>query len=394
MPVKILTCAVWLCCSVLPVWAAEPDAKSEDFPGKVRLAVPPVIYAVPGLEANVYFDNISLLLNPANYTFDVHTPKGIHQAERWTFVPKPADVGDHPWVVEVRDEQNELVARGRSVIRVIPSDRGAGQPRTLLCVGDSLTHASVYPQRLLSLCEQPGNPTLKLVGSHAPNAVLEKVRHEGYGGWTAHRFATHASGTPRAGDYAQRASPFLYPDGASRPTLDFQAYCKDVNGGAFPDFVTIFLGPNDIFSLTDATLEAGLTTILSYYDLLVEMIIKASPHTRVGIMLPVPPAASQDAFGANYATGQTRWQYRRNQHRLVERMLTQYGGRVADRIDLIPTHANLDCQHNYPVAEGPWNSATSLSATRQNNGVHPASTGYHQIGDSVYTWMKALSDTR
>ena len=35
-------------------------------------------------------------------------------------------------------------------------------------------------------------------------------------------------------------------------------------------------------------------------------------------------AGTQDAFGANYVNGQTRWQYRRNQYRLVDRMLEKY----------------------------------------------------------------------
>src|SRR5207302_7235029 len=129
-----------------------------------------------------------------------------------------------------------------------------GKPISLLCIGDSLTHASIYPQRVLTLCEKPGNPKLTFVGSHTLPNVSDKVRHEGYGGWTALRFATHATGTPRTGDYAQRASPFLYPGTDGKPTLDFAAYCRDVNEGRFPDFVTIFLGPNDIFSLNDATL--------------------------------------------------------------------------------------------------------------------------------------------
>ena len=66
--------------------------------------------------------------------------------------------------------------------------------------------------------------------------------------------------------------------------------------------------------------------------------------------LPVPPAANQDAFAANDASGQTRWQYRRNQHRLVERMLERYASHspepsAARRVHLVPTHVGLDGVH-------------------------------------------------
>lgn len=43
----------------------------KSLPGPIRLLLPPRIYAVPGIEMNVYFDNICLVVNRANYVFDV-----------------------------------------------------------------------------------------------------------------------------------------------------------------------------------------------------------------------------------------------------------------------------------------------------------------------------------
>ena len=152
--------------------------------------------------------------------------------------------------------------------------------------------------------------------------------------------------------------------------------------------MTIFLGPNDIFSANDETIEATIDDTLSHYDRLVQVVRQAAPQTRVAAMLPVPPAASQDAFGANYAAGQTRWQYKRNQHRLVERMLASFAEREADGIYLVPTYINLDCQRNYPF-EPVQADAAGEAAHRQNNGVHPSAAGYRQIGDSLYAWLRA-----
>jgi lysophospholipase L1-like esterase len=366
--------------------SAEPGPA--ELPGLVRLALPPAIDACVGIETNVYFDNVMLVLNAANYAVDVNCAKGRQQQERWTFTPQPADVGEHPLQLEIRNERNDVIARGRSVVRVAPADAGEGKEVSLLMIGDSLTHASVSQQRIAALCEKSGNPKLGLVGSHGPGGTPGVIRHEGYGGWTALRFATHATGTPRQGDYAQRASPFLYPASDGKPALDFAAYCRDVSEGRYPGYVTIFLGPNDIFSFNDATIDGGIRTMLENYDLLIGMVHKAAPTTKVGVMLPVPPAASQDAFGANYTTGQTRWQYKRNQHRLLEKMLERYGGRDSERIQLVATHVNLDCVHNYPEESVNWNAATDIKGLRQNNGVHPAKSGYDQIGDSVYAWLK------
>lgn len=158
--------------------------------------------------------------------------------------------------------------------------------------------------------------------------------------------------------------------------------------------VSIFLGPNDIFSFDDDSIDPGIDDIRKHLDQLVTMIRDASPSTRIALLLPVPPAASQDAFGSNYASGQTRWQYRRNQHRLVERMLERYASPSpepppARRVHLVPTHAGLDCLHNYPTESVPANAATDIQLTRQSNGVHPATAGYHQIGDTLFAWLKA-----
>ncbi|MFN0051583.1 MAG: SGNH/GDSL hydrolase family protein [Planctomycetales bacterium] len=369
---------------------ATTKTPAGDFAGAVRLALPPVIYAVPGVEANVYFDNVVLVLNAANFAFDVQCPKGRQQQGRWTFSPGETDIGDHPFELEVRNDRNEIVARGHSSVRVTAASAGQGREVAALMIGDSLTHASVYPKRWQTLCDTPAGPKMTLIGSHGPGGVPGTIRHEGYGGWTAQRFATHAVGVPRQGDYAKRASPFLYPGSDGKPTLDLTAYCRDVSEGRLPDIVTIFLGPNDIFSATDASIESVIDTMLGHYDSLVQMVQTAAPKARIGVMLPVPPAASQDAFGANYANGQTRWQYKRNQHRLVERMLERYGGRETEGILIVPTHVNLDCQHNYPAESAPINAASEIKVLRQNNGVHPAPAGYDQIGDVLYAWLKGL----
>jgi len=368
-----------------PAVAAEPLT---DMPGVVRLALPPVLNAVEGVETNVYFENVVLALDPADFAFDVTCALGRQQSERWTWTPMASDVGEHSFQLDVRNDRNEVVARGHCQLRVVADEARSQRPTSILMIGDSLTHASVYPQRVAELFARPGQPPLTLVGSHAPEGVSAGVRHEGYGGWTAERFATHYAETARRGDYRQRGSPFLYADGEGKPQLDLTRYYGDVNAGKAPDFVTIFLGPNDVFSATDETIEATIDRMLTHFESLVSEIQAAGKETRIGVMLPVAPAATQDAFGSNYANGQTRWQYRRNQHRLVERLLAQYAGRDAEGIDIVPTHVNLDCLHNYPIERGKANAHAEIEIQRQNNGVHPDTAGYRQIGDTVYAWLK------
>jgi len=381
-----------LCALSATAWGADRGGSAttakDVFPGGVRLLLPRVIHAVSGVEMNVYFDNVTLVLNPANYAFDVTCAKGIQQAERWTFTPSDKDVGSHAFTLEVRDGGNRLVARGRSTVKVVKRDAGAGCSITALLIGDSLTHASIYSQHLLRLCGKPPNPSLRLIGTHVPNAACPANRHEGYGGWTAKRFATHYTGVARTGNPRKRGSPFIYEDGGGKRNLDFARYCRDVNGGKAPDFVTIFLGCNDTFAATDQNIEGRIAEMFGHLDTLIQRVLRTNAATRIGLVLLVPPAGSQDAFGANYQCGQTRWQYKRNQHRVVERMIKRYAGKEKEGIGLIPAFVNLDCRHNYPGRKAPWNQRASASGMRLCNGVHPSPEGYRQIGDSIYCWLK------
>ena len=57
--------------------------------------------------------------------------------------------------------------------------------------------------------------------------------------------------------------------------------------------------------------------------------------------------------------------------------------------NLVPTHASLDCVHNDPTESAPANAATDIKLVRQSNGVHPATSGYHQIGGTPFAWLKS-----
>jgi len=352
---------------------AEPNV-----PGEIAFYLPPVIFAVPDIETSIYFDNICLVVNPSNYVFDVNCDKGIQQSERWTFLPTSKDIGLYSLVIEVRDEINRIIARSGTMIKVVPKDAGAYQKRTILMIGDSLTQYSIYPRHLLDLCKGDTNPTITLIGSHVPDSNCPFNRHEGYGGWTAKAFATRYTGIARIGDYRKRGSPFLYQDVNEEPKFNFGRYCVEFNNGKKPDFVTILLGANDIFYANDGSIDRIIDEMLAHYDKLIKMLHGFHSDTKIGVLLPLPPAASQDAFGVNYGCGQSRWQYKRNQHHLVKRLIDHYGNREIENVFIVGTNVAIDCVHGYPP----------------NNALHPSEYGYYQIGDVIYSWIKAILDSK
>lgn len=365
-------------------------------PPPPRLVMPPVIYAVNGIESNIYFENIVLVLDRSRYVFDVSCDKGSQYDERWTIKPTDKDApGDYPMEVVVRDESNAIVGRAKSILRIVPADKPSPKPMTVLTMGDSLTQASVYPQHLLDLAEADPQMDLKLIGCRGANnePASGPLRHEGYNGWSAESFCTHMGKLARTGKYIRpdTGSPFVY-DVQGKPELDMTRYFQEFNDGKAPDAVTILLGSNDVFGANDDNIDEQVERMLKHYDMLVAGFRKAGPDTAIGVVVATPPSFSQDGFrNYNGPRRLSRWQCKRNNHRLVEAMLQRYGGRESEKIFLIPANCNLDTEDGFPMRSGPRSARSTTQQVRTNNGSHPSPTGYNQFGDSIYCWLKSLN---
>jgi lysophospholipase L1-like esterase len=325
-----------------------------------------------------------LALDAHRYAFAVTCEKGRQQAERWTWTPEEADAGKYDWRLTVCDASNQVIARGRTIIQVAAPMAGQSRRWSLLIIGDSLTHAGVYPAQVLELCRQrPQGLAVTLVGGHGKDGIV----HEGYGGWSAERFATRCTGIGRVSDHTLRDSPFIYAQPEGPPKVDFDRYCDEFLGSQAPDVTMIFLGGNDIFFANDQNIDSFIDTMFKSLEVLFDMIRRKSGRTRIGLVLTLPPAASQDGFGASYGCLQTRWQYKRNQHRLVERMLEQYAPHRPSSPHLVPACVHLDTVHGYPVVEESANARDERIVHRISNGAHPSQSGYSQIADAIYAWL-------
>jgi lysophospholipase L1-like esterase len=348
----------------------------------LRLTLPPVCYAVAGLPMSIYYDNIVLTEKPDDYRFAVRCDLGAAEDRRWTVTPGAGDVGDHPLSITVSHRNGRVVERGKLILRVAPADAGAGRSVRLLIVGDSLTHATAYPNEIARLLSQPGNPTWTMLGTHRPPFAAKGVGHEGYGGWTWETFASHYVATPDPSKNI-RSSPFVFaidgkgdgkPDG--KPALDLPRYFQSSCDGRPPDFVTFLLGINDCFSAKPddpAAIDARIDAMFVHADKLIAAFRRASPKAELGICLTTPPNARESGFEAYYHGAYHRWGWKTIQHRLVQRELEHFGGRQGERIFAVPTELNLDPVDGYPV----------------DNAAHPNDAGYRQIGVSIYAWIKS-----
>jgi lysophospholipase L1-like esterase len=370
---------------------AAPIPAVADVPATAtQLTLPPVIYAVPGIEANLYFDNVVRSPDPGKYIFAVDAELGTTEKNRWTVTPTAAQVGDHPLTVTVRDAEGKTAqadgaqadapVTARTIVRVVPPNAGAGRSVRLMMVGDSLTAASRYPNRIAELLDKPGNPTWSMLGTNRPAAALPNVRHEGYGGWTWERFVElydpKTANEPHPEPNQKRTtSPFLFADATGKPMPDMERYFNQLQGGQRPDFVTFLLGINDVFSVdpeNSTLIERRIDGVLRRADTLIAAFRRAAPNADIGICLTVPANSRDSGFIANYQDKYSRWGWKRIQSRLVQRQIEHFKGREKERIFIVPTEVNIDTTAGFPV----------------DNAVHPNKAGYSQIGDSIYAWLK------
>lgn len=358
----------------IAILLAEP-CRAENEGGPLRLTLPAECYAVPDVEFCIYYDNIVLTETPEAFHFRVTCDIGESEARRWRVTPVPADVGDHPLSVTVTDADGKSLGAAEMVLRVTKSDAGADRPIRLLIVGDSLTHATHYPNHIAELLSRPGNPQWTMLGTHRPTAAKTGVAHEGYGGWTWQRFAAHHEPNPD-GTYRKRSSPFVYLDKTGKPQLDPRQYFEKECGGKPADVIVFMLGINDCFSFNPddpKSLESGISAVFEHAETLLAAFHKAAPHAKLGICLTPSPNARESSFQANYKGKYPRWGWKRIQHRLVQLQLSQFKGREQEQVFIVPTQLNIDPVDGYPT----------------NNSVHPNPLGYGQIGAEIFAWLKA-----
>ena len=361
------------------LWAAPRMQK--------KLQLPKIIYAVPGIECNLYFENIFLTINPSNFAFEVKCKKGRCDEKRWRYIPKDAEAGTYDLQVNVYDDDN-LVATASSKLVVVPADAGKGKTVTLLLIGSSeLEMQHAFPIHIHKLFQAQGNPALKMIGENGPGwpDKIGEVRHEGYGGWSFGRFITPGPGRCVVKRAYFRDNPFW---NAKTKALDFEGYFQKNNGGKAPDFIQVSLGGNDVFKSVDGTIDADLAVIRKRMDVFLTALRKAAPDAKIALAEIEYCSRSQDAFGNNYGCLQSRWQIRKNffKYRAMVRDVAATSG--DPKLFAVPYYIALDNENNVRKQKDVANARNRCTVFRESNGLHPLEAGYQQCADCFYAWMK------
>ena len=403
--------AVLLCAGCI---VSAPPAKAAPVsitPPCLKLVLPEVIYAVPGIESNIYFENILDSATPQAYAFEVKSPRGTQGATRWFWTPDKSDAGKS-FDLEVRvfnDYGRVLTGKAKVVVSGAPADYKRSFTLALLAASGV---GSQYPRHLLKLMRDAGFVNFTPVGSHSGGGrpvVKGGVAHDGYGGFSWGSFLTRwsyaAEELPQAQNEAEREqmralgvvnlpksnayrlrSPLLRIVNGKK-VLDIPAWFKKINNGKAPDFIVIQLGGNDMFGARAETLDAACQRSIRNARTLLAELRKHAPRAIIGVATGLC-GCGQDGFGANYKSTQSKYQYRRN-IQCYTRAITALVKELKDPgIKLIPIHQSIDPDGNFIKRKYPVHARSQKKVLRDSNALHSTAEGGAQLGDAIYCWLR------
>lgn len=331
----------------------------------VEMKLSPYIYAVSGQELNIYFDNM-MNARDSEYDFNIVCDVGELYEGYYRLVSDRGGV----FPITIQAIKNGNVVGEASSEIIVADECRVSDTLTCLVIGDSTVCSAYLIPSLSDDFESDGIP-VKFLGTQGE----EPYKQEGRDGWTIEKYLCDAE------------SPFVYEG-----KFDFARYMSD-NHYEDVDYIFIHLGINDFFSITeDDALELKVREALKDFEVLTDAISAYDKNTVVGVCVTIPPAYTQDAFGELYGVKYPRWRYKINNYIWTSALIEHYGD--LDKAYLVPINVNLDTKNNMGFQEVRLNAHNNKThmITASGGHVHPAESGYWQMADEMYYFIRCMED--
>ncbi|HEY1008475.1 MAG: SGNH/GDSL hydrolase family protein [Daejeonella sp.] len=422
-----------------------------DLNASAVIYMPSVIYTVEGVETNIYFDNVVFSNLPNELlAIDVVCGKGRQYDKFWRITPQPGDEGISSFRIDV-SFAGQLIASKTSELIITSKSKGSGKSLKVLCIGDSTTAGGNYISIINTDFQPLNSPSMTFLGTRGTGPTKHEGRggwkfsqYAGDGGQSTYQFSmsgideapgsasvytdgkseftiseinitggkgyvagrrskgtespasngtlTKISGVgaaaiPYSNSVMTAANPFW---NLKTQRLDFKKYLADhAYTMTKDDLITVHLGINDVFLENS---PAKLASIKDDFNKMVAEFRSVVPQINIGLCITIPPSISQDAFAVSYASGQTLKGYMENYKQLVDFLLVNYDTTQmrASRIYCIGFNYSIDRTNNFHKTTMKANARSSQMVETWGNGVHPDNSGYYQMGDALYGFIKSL----
>ena len=362
------------CLTASRIAAQTPESRTLPVE-ELKPLLPPTVYVVAGTPLSIHYDNLVLAEGENSVVkFSGQCKIGHEEDRKWIFDGKDILPGVYSFDLSAKSSQGKVETSSAQI--VVSSPVSTERPLRLLIVGDSLTNATYYPNRIAELLRVNGHTNWSMIGTRSRSNALEGVNHEGYGGKAWSWFSRHFEAEPDP-EKNKLSSPFVFPQRDGDPKLDFAQYLRTNADGRKPDVITILLGINDCFTASgdpDKRFAEKIRWMFENADIVVSEFRKNCPEAKIGICITPPSNRRESAFIDQY---QEKYPHRGWQivlRQLQKSEIEHFQGRESENIYLVPIELNLDTMGGFP----------------EDNAVHPNPSGYDQIGDSIYAWFSAV----
>ncbi|GGR69601.1 hypothetical protein GCM10008959_34380 [Deinococcus seoulensis] len=343
--------------------------------------LPSTLYAVEGQELSVYWDSVLNLpgeLAEYDIAFYTGTGKGLLHNRRWAWTPTAADAGTTVGATLFVKRFGVTVLEAATSIQVTGLSTAASTRKTLV-IGDSITNRGVWMSEVIRLTQRGTDPLdLTSIGTRAGTEVPVGNPAVSTEGWEGKTIAFH---------YADPLSNFTFNGTDPAGTVFSFSQYLTANGFSMSagDLVAVHLGTNDLGpAATVADANTKISEMVTQVEAMIANICAAVPGINVGVIVPIQPGTRRPRTALH--TYQRLWQ---------QRILRTFGGRTAQNIYVIPMAHALDTDYGYPYVIEPVSArsaalTTPMTQVRLTDWIHPNVSGYFQMADAFYAFVKWL----
>ena len=322
---------------------------------EIKLNIPPKIYGVSRREIALYLDNITSLkldnyiIRKVNGTGDLKSRNRIIyniETNGWSDKTK----------LEIYKTNGEKVKDIEIPFKIVGNNANSSVNKKCLFIGDSFIANGVITSELLNLFSNDVM-NVQLLGTKGSGTN----KHEGRAGWSSYDYVATSS-------FNNSTNPFL-----NNGSFDFNYYITQ-NSIDIPDWVFLQVGINDGWRNMNGT------TIVENLQTMINSIKAYNSNIKIGISLQCPP------YLGEYGNNNLYEHLRRNKDN--ENVINAFKDKENNNIYIVPINSNLDAVFNFPMGTTVINSRNSNTIQNCTDETHPANSGYYQISDSYYCFLK------
>ena len=320
-----------------------------------KIITPPKIYGVSNKEVALYLDNITpLKLN--NYI--IRKVKGTGDLKSRNRIIY--NINTNGWsdktVLELYNDNGDKIKDLEIPFKIVGDSTNANVTKKCLFIGDSFIANGSITSELVNLFANDVM-NIELLGTKGNGTN----KHEGRNGWSSYDYVATSN-------FNNSTNAFL-----NSGSFDFNYYITQ-NSIDTPDWVFLQVGINDTWRPMNGT------TTTQNLQTMINSIKSFNSNIKIGIALVCPPYLGE--YGLNNSYDHLK------RININETIINTFKDKESENVFIVPINVNLDCIYNFNMTTTTINSRNTETIKKCSDDTHPANSGYYQISDSYYSFLK------